>query len=417
MSHPDAAAMIKTAPTARHAGRRLLATTGLLLSMLIVSASSLADEAEILTIGYLGLERDPAKEPVSLLDIPLDDDGLQGARMGIGDNNTTGRFMGQQFELIEVMLPREAAVGTGLEQLTEQGIEWIVSALPADRLKALLEHPAAAELTVFNAMAPDDELRGEACRANLFHTTPSRRMLSDALAQFLSYKRWNRWALVHGNTDEDRLRARALRESARRFGHTIVGEKMWPHTPLARRAEGGFHSIQREIPVFVQDFDAHEVLVVVDETDYFGEYFPYQVRLPRPVVGTQGLIATTWHRSHQSWGAVQLHSRMERQADRWVTPLDFAAYIAVRSLGEAATRTRSVEKQALYDYLLSENFELGVYLGDPVSYRTWNHQLRQPILISGPRMIVSVSPQEGFLHPRTPMDSLGVDQGESQCTF
>lgn len=409
--------MFNVVLTAKRAGRRLLAATGLLLALLIGAGSVAADDAATLTIGYLGLERDPAKEPVSLLDIPLDDDGIQGARMGIGDNNATGRFTGQQFELVEVMLPRDADVSTGLEQLTEQGIEWIVSALPADRLQALLDHPAAGNLTVFNTAAPDDELRGAACRANLFHTTPSRRMLSDALAQFLSYKRWNRWALVHGNTDEDRLRARALRDSARRFGHTIVGEKMWPHTPLARHTDGGFHSIQREIPVFVQDFAEHDVLVIVDETDYFGEFFPYQVRLPRPVVGTQGLIATTWHRSHQSWGAVQLHRRMERQADRWVTPLDFAAYVAVRSLGEAATRTRSVEKQALYDYLLSENFELGVYLGDPVSYRTWNHQLRQPILISGPRKVVSVSPQEGFLHPRTPMDSLGVDEAESQCAF
>jgi ABC transporter substrate binding protein (PQQ-dependent alcohol dehydrogenase system) len=397
--------------------KRLLAVTGLLLSILAWSGSVMADDAEIITMGYLGLERDPAKEPVSLLDTALDDDGVQGARMGIGDNNATGRFTGQNFELVEVILRRDGEVGAGLEQLLEQGAEWIISALPKDRLLQLLDHPAAQELVIFNAMAPDDELRGEACRANLFHTTPSRRMLSDALAQFLSFKRWNRWALVFGNTDEDRLRAEALREAARRFGHTIVSEKMWPHTPLARRAEGGFHAIQREIPVFVQDFDEHHVLVIADETDYFGEFFPFQTWLPRPVVGTQGLIATAWHRAHESWGAVQLHRRLERQAERAMTPLDFAAYIAVRSLGEAATRTRSIEKQTLIDYMLSENFELGVYLGDPVSYRTWNHQLRQPILISGPRMIASVSPQEGFLHPHTPMDSLGSDEPESRCSF
>lgn len=395
--------------------RRLLTVTGLLLP--ILSWPGMAGANDIITVGYLGLERDPAQEPVSVLDPVLDDDGIQGARMALRDNNATGRFMGQEFQLVEVMLRRDGEVGAALDELIEQGVQWIVSALPREHLEQLLDQPAAQERVIFNTRAPDDDLRGEACRKNLFHTTPSRRMLSDALAQFLAFKRWNRWALVHGNTDEDRLRAEALRESARRFGHTVVGEKMWPHTPLARRAEGGFHAIQREIPVFVQDFADHDVLVIADETDYFGEFFPHQTWRARPVVGTQGLTTTAWHRAHESWGAVQLQRRLERQAERWMTALDFAAYVAIRSLGEAATRTNSVEPDTLVEYMLSENFELGVYLGEPVSYRTWNQQLRQPILVNGPRMTVSVSPQEGFLHPRTPLDSLGVDEPESRCNF
>lgn len=395
--------------------RRLLTVTGLLLP--ILSWPGMAGANDIITVGYLGLERDPAQEPVSVLDPVLDDDGIQGARMALRDNNATGRFMGQEFQLVEVMLRRDGEVGAALDELIEQGVQWIVSALPREHLEQLLDQPAAQERVIFNTRAPDDDLRGEACRKNLFHTTPSRRMLSDALAQFLAFKRWNRWTLVHGNTDEDRLRAEALRESARRFGHTVVGEKMWPHTPLARRAEGGFHAIQREIPVFVQDFADHDVLVIADETDYFGEFFPHQTWRARPVVGTQGLTTTAWHRAHESWGAVQLQRRLERQAERWMTALDFAAYVAIRSLGEAATRTNSVEPDTLVEYMLSENFELGVYLGEPVSYRTWNQQLRQPILVNGPRMTVSVSPQEGFLHPRTPLDSLGVDEPESRCNF
>ena len=36
--------------------------------------------------------------------------------------------------------------------------------------------------------------------------------------------------------------------------------------------------------------------------------------------------------------------------------------------------------------------------------------MRQPILLAAPRTLVSVSPQEGFLHQRTPLDSLGFDE-------
>lgn len=375
------------------------------------------EEMEIITVGYLGLERNEDLEPVSVLDPVLDDKGVQGIRLGVQDNNATGMFLGYEFQLVETVLPRDGDVGEGLEELADQGAEWIVSDLPKDALLAVMEHPALEDRLVFNSRAPDNDLRGEACRENLFHTTPSRRMLTDALAQFLNFKQWDRWAMVYGNTPEDDLLAESFRESARRFGHEVAGEKMWPHDPMARRAEGGFHAIQREIPVFVQDLPQHDVLVIADETDYFGEYFPYQTDLPRPVAGTQGLITTAWHRAHESWGAVQLQRRFEDLAERAMTPRDFGAWVAVRSLGEAAARTRSVERETLIDYMLSDAFQLPGYLGLPVSYRTWNRQLRQPILVTGPRMVVSVSPQEGYLHPRTPMDSLGADAGESQCNF
>jgi hypothetical protein len=41
--------------------------------------------------------------------------------------------------------------------------------------------------------------------------------------------------------------------------------------------------------------------------------------------------------------------------------------------------------------------------------------MRQPILLAAARVLVSVSPQEGFLHQRTPLDSVGFDQPESDC--
>lgn len=390
---------------------------GIVMALFSGSAMAMEEEPEVITLGYLGLERPASLEPLSVLDPVLDDEGVQGARLAINDNNATGKFLGQKFVLVESTVPTDGNVLAGLDELIAQGADWIISGLPADALQQVMQAEALGDRVVFNARATDNALRQQACRANLFHTTPSRRMLADALAQFLGYKQWQDWALVYGNTDEDRLLADALRASAERFGHRIVAEKMWPYDPMSRRAEGGFHAIQREIPVFVQDLPEYDVLIVADENDYFGEYFPYQTHLPRPVAGTQGLIATAWHRAHESWGAVQLQRRFEELAERWMTPRDFAAWIAVRSLGEASARTDSVERDTLIDYMLSDEFELAGYLGLPVSYRTWNHQLRQPILVTGPRMVASVSPQEGYLHPRSPLDSLGADEGESQCSF
>ncbi len=397
-----------------HYRRRWRATFGTWLLGFVLCASTAAGDE--LKIGYIGLERGD-HEPLSLVDPVLEDDGVQGARLAIVDNNGTGRFLGQEYVLSEVIVDRDGDAAAAFDELVENGAQWIVSGLPIEQLRQVLASPRAqGGVTIFNARAADDVLRHEECRANLFHTVPSRAMQADALAQFLTYKRWNRWALLVGNTEQDARRAEAVRRSAQRFGGNIVGELQWPHTPLARRAEGGFHAIQREVPVLLQNLPDHDILLVVDETDYFGEYVPYQTWRPRPVAGTQGLIATAWHRAHESWGAVQLHRRFESQAERPMTPLDFAAWVAVRAVGEAATRSGSAP-QDIVNYLLSEDFELGAYLGHPLTFRTWNRQLRQPILVTGPRMVASVSPQEGYIHPRTPLDSLGYDELESGCVL
>lgn len=385
-------------------------------ALLCCLLASLADPAgaDEVRIGYIGLERGD-REPLSLVDPVIDDDGVQGARLALADNNTTGQFMGQEFLLEEAIVARDGDVTEAARSLLETGAEWIVSGLPVDRLREILDLEEMQDVIIFNAGAPDDVLRNEECRPNLLHTTPSRAMLSDALAQFLVFKRWQDWGLVVGNSDEDRLRAETIRRSAERYGARIVGELHWPHTALARRAEGGFHAIQREVPVFLQDLPEHDILIVIDETDYFGEYFPNQTWIPRPVAGTQGLIATAWHRAHESWGANQLQRRFEGKAGRSMTPLDFAAWVAVRAIGEGATRAQSVDRDAILDFITGDSFQLGVYLGDPVTFRHWDGQLRQPILVTGPRMVASVSPQEGFLHPRTPLDSLGDDEPESAC--
>jgi hypothetical protein len=41
--------------------------------------------------------------------------------------------------------------------------------------------------------------------------------------------------------------------------------------------------------------------------------------------------------------------------------------------------------------------------------------LRRPILLTDGRGTVSVSPQEGFLHQTSELDTLGFDQPETKC--
>ncbi|MGR9012888.1 MAG: branched-chain amino acid ABC transporter substrate-binding protein, partial [Gammaproteobacteria bacterium] len=96
---------------------------------------------------------------------------------------------------------------------------------------------------------------------------------------------------------------------------------------------------------------------------------------------------------------------------------DYAAYLAVRAIGEAATRTQSNEVSRLKEYMLSDAFALQGYKGNPLSFRPWDGQLRQPVLLAAARSLVAVAPIDGFLHPKTELDTLGYDQPESTCKW
>jgi ABC transporter substrate binding protein (PQQ-dependent alcohol dehydrogenase system) len=378
----------------------------------LVSSPALAGSV---VIGFLGQERDPVL-PVSPLDQMEPNHGIEGARLAIADNATTGRFTGQTFSLKEVILPKDGDAGAALSRFAEQGIRLVVADLDASPLVAAIGAPEAQAMTVINARAPDDSLRNESCRRNLLHARPSRAMLADALAQYLVTKRWRRWFLVTGRHDGDKLQAAALRRAAKRFGADIVVEKEWTFRPGNARADTGHVTLQSEVPAFTQVAD-HDVLVVADEMNEFGDYLPGRTARPRPVAGTHGLVAAGWSTVNEQWGAAQLHSRFQRQIGRRMGALDYTTWVAVRSIGEAAIRTKSADPTVIADYLRGPDFALAGFKGQGQSFRPWDGQMRQPILIAGPRLLVSVSPQPGFLHRASELDTLGADREESRCKF
>jgi ABC transporter substrate binding protein (PQQ-dependent alcohol dehydrogenase system) len=352
--------------------------------------------------------------PLSYLDQPPQDEGIQGARLGIADNNTTGHFTGQSFTLAEVIVPENGDVAASLRELAAKGIWLIVTDLAASELLSVAGMPEAAGITFFDAGTADDRLRGEDCRANILHFLPSRAMLADALVQYLVAKRWQNLLLVVGHGDGDREFAGDIRHAALKFQARIVQEKPWTFVPGARRTDTGHFAIQAEVARFTQGI-TYDVLVVADEEDEFGDDLSYRTFDPRPVAGTQGLIPMAWARPHEQWGATQLQERFLRQSKRWMTDRDYAAWMSVRAIGEAATRSKSADPTAILAFMRGDRFELAAYKGARLSFRSWDGQLRQPVLLADARSLVSVSPQPGFLHQFSELDTLGIDEPETKC--
>jgi ABC transporter substrate binding protein (PQQ-dependent alcohol dehydrogenase system) len=352
--------------------------------------------------------------PLSYLDQPPGDEGIQGARLGIDDNNTTGRFTGQSFALIESIAPEGSDLAAGLRQLGAKGARLVVTDLAAPQLLSVAGTPEAQGITFFNTGSADDRLRGEDCRADILHLLPSRAMLADALVQYLVAKRWQDLLLVVGYGEGDREFAADIRHAAQKFQAHIVQEKPWTFIPGARRTDTGHFAIQAEVARFTQGI-SYDVLVVADEEDEFGDDLSYRTFDPRPVAGTQGLVPSAWARPHEQWGATQLQERFLHQAKRWMTDRDYAAWMAVRAVGEAATRSKSIDPAAIVSFMRGDRFELAAYKGARLSFRSWDGQLRQPILLADANSLVSVSPQPGFLHQFSELDTLGIDKPETKC--
>jgi ABC transporter substrate binding protein (PQQ-dependent alcohol dehydrogenase system) len=390
----------------------LIRTLWLAAALCLLAWDARAADATDIKIGYL--RQAGARAAISLLDIPAGNDGVAGAKLAIDDNNTTGRFLNQRFTLEERELKDEDDPAAAIGTMADHGVSLVLVDLPAAAMLRAADAGRARGLLVFNVGAADDRLREQDCRANVVHTAPTRSMLADGLAQYLVWKQWRKWLLVVGSHEADKLFAEALRRAAKRFGATIVQEKVFADTGGARRTDSGLTQIQSQIPLFTQSAPEHDVLVAADESQVFATYLPYRTSLPRPVAGSAGLMPTSWDSSHDQWGANQLQNRFVALFHRRMTARDAQAWMAARMIGEAASHG-ATDPNATLDFLKGPAFALAAFKGQKLTLRDWNLQLRQPILLSDGRVTVSTSPQQGFLHQFSELDTLGVDRPETKC--
>jgi ABC transporter substrate binding protein (PQQ-dependent alcohol dehydrogenase system) len=357
-------------------------------------------------ITYLSNRVEPSYAINDLLVRPANA-GIAGAELGIADSNTTGKFLDQRFVFLRIDLAEQKGSKINWSDVLPMPTLLLVD-LDTETLFELLAYNSelVAPHLIINVSARSNALRQTICSEYVFHTTPSYAQITDALGQWLLMKRLDNIFLIDGDTSQDAQWLESFKRTAKRYKLTISTEKKWSFNSDLRRTVG------QEIPLFTQTARPYDVVVVADTHQRFGQYIPFNTYYPRPVVGSAGLVANTWHPSIEQWGAKQLQHRFMTLHDRYMQHHDYDSYVAIRAIAYAVQQTASIDPSVLSPFLRGDKFQLAAYKGRKLTFRNYNGQLRMPIELTHPLGLVSRSPQAGFMHPLSELDTLGFDKSE-----
>lgn len=290
----------------------------------------------------------------------------------------------------------------------------IILDVPTSMIASIISALANRNLIVANVRHTDTELRDNNCQSHVFHTIPSDRMYFDALSQFLIYRGWRKVLVVRGPKAIDLRRTEALLTSLEKFGASVVDVREFTlsHHPDDR---------DQNMPEFLTGGASYDVVAVIDSDRDYGRYIQYSTRQARPVVGDVGLTPRAWHPALERYGAPQLNQRYTdlvggHSEMLGMTDAEFATWAAIKFV------TNTLHRRHLNSNVIDLNAifrdpegRVDLYKGTRGSFRLWNQQLRQPILLAAESAVIAVAPMPKFLHPAHYVDTLGIDAPESDC--
>ena len=334
---------------------------------------------------------------------------ISGAKVAIRESRILSRSLGITFKLIEKSLRVDGDYISIIKSLINNGVKVFLLDIPAQTLRAITKEFKKEPILLFNIRNRDNDLRNKNCSVNLYHSVPSYRMLTDALAQYLVKRGWKNVLLLRGPEKNDHAYADAFVSSARRLRIDIVDDRNFTLSNDPRERS------KSNVSLLTGGVD-YDVVFVADSQGEFSRYVAYQTYLPRPMVGDEGLTPVAWHWTWERHGAPQLNQRFARiEKNRHMRSEDWAAWIGIKSVISAIRKTQSQDINVIRQFLIDDGTTIDTYKGNPSSYRAWNNQLRQPILLHTHNAVIARAPIDGFLHQINNLDTMGYDHGEAKC--
>jgi len=328
----------------------------------------------------------------------------RGATLGLDDANALATLFGKRLRL---EMETDRAGGQAARALARAGTLAVVGGVGRGAGESLMQVSADGTPTL-NVGAPDDRLRNEACERRAFHVMPSVSMYVDALTQLLiEQRKLMRWAVAGDGSPRGAEIEAAARRSVGRRGGTVIGDAAAADILLLAVDDAGV------------DAGVARAIAEGRRPDRIAGIGEAGLRLPAERAA--GLWAVGWHYELERFSARELNGRFRR---RWNAPLgetSWAAWAALKLVGEALVRADAGDAAALVAFVESAPPFDG-HKGEALTFRKWDHQLRQPLYLVGPRKREDIS---GHLDPFAVLadvggknlDALGTAMADSRCRF
>jgi ABC transporter substrate binding protein (PQQ-dependent alcohol dehydrogenase system) len=379
-------------------------------------------QAQSITIGIYSRATDERLDPRVIEANFLQQPGgraIDGIKVALAESEFELNHAKITFKLIEKFADSLVQAGEQLQAAEKEGLHLVIVDWPAAWVAA---HANKTRLAMVNVGENADSLREQDCRPNVFHTIPSLRMQQDAIAQTLVARRWSKLLVLHSELPDDQVALSGMQSTLNRYRLKPIATRIFKLSADPRDRE------KANVSLLTSGVD-YDAIWVVDTQGDFARSLPYRGLLARPVVGSAGLVSEAWHKSFDRYGAPQLSRRFLRTHQRPMTSYDWAAWVSAKATIQAAliafapNAQPAVSKQVnskpiasgLLAALLSKELTVDGFKGTALSFRTWDRQLRQPMLLTDGQAILQMAPIEGILHPTNVLDTLGADMPEKRC--
>ncbi|RIH89391.1 ABC transporter, substrate binding protein, PQQ-dependent alcohol dehydrogenase system [Calidithermus terrae] len=383
--------MPRTTPQARPLTRRqVLAFGGSTLALGALRALAQPKE-EALRLGVV-----LPSQPRSGLERAVVEAARTGLEMGKEEYGFNASLVGQRLEVLLRTAPDPQAAAREAERLVGSEEVFALVGGFGGQAEALSRLAEQRRVLFLNIGSPSDRLRQEACSRYTFHLEASAAMYLDALAAWFIQAGFRSWFLVYEQGAEGQALYQRARKSLleRHFGAREAGRaSVAPGQPDFRTA---LEAIRRAQPQAVL-----LLLGAEGQLDFLGRYeaaglgaavtgFPHpetqtraffaasRGRAPRAGAGHRAVL---WEAKLDAYGARELNARFRQRSKKPMDPSAWAGYQAVKVLFETASFAGSLEGARLVSHLENPGTVFDVHKGIGVSFRPWDHQLRQSLYL------------------------------------
>jgi ABC transporter substrate binding protein (PQQ-dependent alcohol dehydrogenase system) len=317
-----------------------------------------------------------------------------GAAMAEEEHAFNAELFGLDFAVVlERASGAEAVVAAAARLVDEEEALAVAGGTTFAEASALAAWSAERGIPYFNTGSPDDRLRNDLCEPTSFHIEASAAMYVDALAGWYVRSGFRNWFFVIGDdqasSDQYERTLWSLRE--RHFGAREAGR-----VGFDGDVEAVVTAVQRAntdlVLLYVRPEDQVRLLGALDDAgvEVLVAGFPYPAaqtrtfftatRAAAPRLGVDQR-ATAWEATLDAYGAREINARYLMMFDEPMEPTAWATYMAVKVVFEAATLGGDASPEGVMAYIAGPQGVFDIWKGIGVSFRSWDHQLRQSLYL------------------------------------